>query len=141
MTWEKIHEDNHQIYTSMIVHLYVNSYITIKMNRILLCLFVGLSTMSVQASSAMLREMFLSMPDSVLPLVAEAQRRDCIDFYEKGMKAESFYASAKYSHDIENYDTAKKQLEEAEKANPSSTLQIKINDLKNDLKHHEEKKS
>ena len=62
-------------------------------------------------------------------------------YYEKGMKAESFYASAKYSHDIENYDTAKKQLEEAEKANPSSTLQIKINDLKNDLKHHEEKKS
>lgn len=55
-------------------------------------------------------------------------------YYQKGLKAESLYASAKYSVMIENIDTAKKQIKQALELNPSETLKLKLSDLQNELK-------
>jgi predicted Zn-dependent protease len=49
---------------------------------------------------------------------------------ENGRKAEALYAAARYSLAIGNKDAARRQIEEAEKQHPSSTLALKIKDLK-----------
>ncbi len=55
-------------------------------------------------------------------------------YYEKGMKAESLYAAAKYSFCLDNHETAKKQIKEARSLNLPDTLRIKLNDLENEIK-------
>ena len=48
--------------------------------------------------------------------------------------ASASYASAEYSYNIGNYDTAKKQLENAKKYRRSAVLDLKIDDLAHRLK-------
>lgn len=54
---------------------------------------------------------------------------------ENNQKAYSLYAAAQYSLGLGNNQTAQKQIEQAEKSNPSESLKIKLNDLKNILKN------
>lgn len=45
------------------------------------------SFFTVSAQPTLMREVFASMPDSVLPLVSKNNRLDCIDFIENNMEA------------------------------------------------------
>jgi len=54
-------------------------------------------------------------------------------YYQRGSKAESLYALAKYSFFIGNIDTAKKQIQKALALKPSNTLELKLKDLQNEI--------
>lgn len=56
-------------------------------------------------------------------------------YYEKGQKADSLYASAKYSYIIGNIEAAKLQIKEAQKLNPSESLRVKLRDLEYQIKN------
>lgn len=56
---------------------------------------------------------------------------------ENSQKAEALYASARYSIAIGRTNVAKRQIKEAEKATPSASLQLKLNDLKELIKQDE----
>ena len=59
-------------------------------------------------------------------------------YHQKGLKAESLYASAKYSVMIDNTETAKKQIKQARELNPSESLKLKLSDLENELKQEKD---
>jgi len=61
-------------------------------------------------------------------------------YYEKGMKADSMYALAKYSLATDRFETAEKQIKEARTLNPSNALTIKLNDLESELKKRQKDK-
>ena len=54
-------------------------------------------------------------------------------YYEAQKPAEALFASAQFSYGLGNLDAARRQIRQAEKAKPSTNLQIKLNDLKNKL--------
>lgn len=53
-----------------------------------LLFYVGVLCTTVCAEAQQARDYFTSMPDSVLPLLTEVNRADCIDFLDSHMKAE-----------------------------------------------------
>ena len=59
-------------------------------------------------------------------------------YHQKGLRAESLYALAKYSFMIENIDTAKKQIKQALELNPSEGLKLKLSDLENEIKQNQD---
>lgn len=54
-------------------------------------------------------------------------------YYETEQPAEALFAAAQYSYGLNNFETARRQIQQAEKLKPSPSLQIKLNDLKNKL--------
>jgi len=54
-------------------------------------------------------------------------------YFEKGDKAESMYALAKYSYALGRFETAKQQIKEAQQLNPSESLSLKLKDFENEL--------
>ncbi len=58
-------------------------------------------------------------------------------YYESNQKAQSLYASAKYSFLIGNIAVSRLQINEARKANPSKSLSLRLNDLENEIKQYQ----
>lgn len=54
-------------------------------------------------------------------------------YFEKGDKAESMYALAKYSYALGRIETAKQQINEAWQSNPSGSLSLKLKDFEKEL--------
>ena len=57
------------------------------MRRFLILLLLAVSLSQSAFSRTRMREMIMNMPDSVLPLLTQVNRVDCIDFCEAGMQA------------------------------------------------------
>ena len=56
------------------------------MQRILLIVLTFFCALSVMAQN--MKSVFVSMPDSITPLLTQVNKEDCIDFLDSGMKAE-----------------------------------------------------
>ena len=82
---------------------------------------VGVLCITVCAKAQQARDYFTSMPDSVLPLLTEVNRADCIDFLDSHMKAE---VTNRFNNKSEmtrlTTDFIEMQL------SPSSTWQMKV---------------
>lgn len=58
------------------------------MKRILFSCLVAVNTIVSSADTLTIRQLFVEMPDTVLPYISRNNRLDCLDFIDSNMKAE-----------------------------------------------------